>query len=292
MDQERSKFARRSRSIALHAINLHVWVGAAAALLGAATFELRGAPIDFAVVAFAGFATALVYSTPFVRLRLAGPIREPNVRQVWILAHLRVYFASYALIAIATASSFVALSAHERLRLALPVAAAIAYVVPLNPWRRESRSLRDVPLLKDVWIAGLWWCLTFDLPVASLGELAAPSWGVEQGLERFLFVFVLALVFDARDREDDLRQGLITIPTVLGRRGALALGVASTILSVWLSRDLYFLRGGIAFVVGACSTIAVCIAALKKPGWYFYTGVVDGVMILEPLCLIALRRWA
>ncbi|MCB2155063.1 hypothetical protein KQI84_09260 [bacterium] len=119
----------------------------------------------------------------------------------------------------------------------------VGYVVALLPWGGERRTLKQIGAAKSIVITIAWAIGGLGVPLA-LGHAngagrAAPLFGMAAFFTLLLFLDTLAL--DDRDRRGDVRSGVATAATVLGRwtRPVLEAGTALAGL-LWLVQ----VRGG------------------------------------------------
>src|SRR4029077_19735743 len=96
-------------------------------------------------------------------------------------------------------------------------AISIFYELPLVKYNKQFERLRNLWLSKAFLITIVWGLTTALLPAMNLtlSLLDYRIWLVV--IERIIFIFILALNFDARDIIFDQRDALKTIPIVYGR---------------------------------------------------------------------------
>lgn len=109
----------------------------------------------------------------------------------------------------------------------LPLGAVLVYSFPVLP-PRVARSvgfarLKEVPVLKNLWVAATLAATAALLPVAVAG--GAPRWQPVAAMGAYLFGrwWINTLFFDLRDEAGDRANGLRTIPVLLGRARTLRL---------------------------------------------------------------------
>ena len=109
----------------------------------------------------------------------------------------------------------------------LPLGAVILYSFPILPKvvaRRVGYArVKEVPVLKNVWVAVTLAATTALLPVTIAG--GAPRWTPVAAMGAFLFGrwWINGLFFDLRDEAGDRANGLRTVPVMLGRARTLRL---------------------------------------------------------------------
>jgi 4-hydroxybenzoate polyprenyltransferase len=172
---------------------------------------------------------------------------------------------------------------------------ALLYELPLVKFEKRFQRLRNVWFSKSVIITLVWSISTSILPAINAGMLLSDIriWLVF--LERVIFIFTLALCFDARDVIYDEREGVRTIPVVFGEGLTMRLYGILTISFVTLSLIHFLLLHwqpamGIAMSLSAAATYLVVTRAKSKGNDYYYMFLADGMMILQFL-LAAAAAW-
>lgn len=103
-------------------------------------------------------------------------------------------------------------------------------------------------------------------------------------IKRFIFMFVLCMVFDIRDRQVDHSQSINTLAVVLGVKKAYSLTYVFLILFVLISflENIFFNAGYlIAFLISSIATAAVIEYSKKNNSDVTCLFLVDGMMILQ-----------
>ena len=100
-------------------------------------------------------------------------------------------------------------------------------------------SIRRIPYIKPFVIAYIWsWTC---IPYTSLYQSLLPH------LEAFTFILALSIPFDIRDMENDIKDGILTIPIKLGLKWTKILCLL--IFFVFLTLQAYLIPTSIAFFV-------------------------------------------
>ena len=183
--------------------------------------------------------------------------------------------------------SFLQFTFRIQLLLLIPMSMTAGYIIPLG---KMGRILRDHNRWKIIWIVFSWIWITVLLPAAAVGfGISAPVWIL--GLEKGLFILALTLPFDYRDRHIDHAKGLQTVAATLGRRGtqkaALSALTAAAMLSAWAHHLSWF--SGLQFWTGIfayCSSAAALLFLREDRGDYYYSGLLDGLIMLQPILLL------
>lgn len=174
-----------------------------------------------------------------------------------------------------------------KLGLLVPGLISLGYVFPiLGPYGR----LRDLNYVKIFLIALIWSAVTTTLPFIELGGTHY-TFAILLFLERALFVFAITIPFDIRDYSIDAETKVKTLPISLGIRKSIML--AAFFLALMAS--LVFLEGFLGFyhsgtMTGLSISIILTYFLIRKsPGVshdYFFTGLMDGTMILQAVITI------
>ncbi|MEM9991436.1 MAG: hypothetical protein AAF738_06695, partial [Bacteroidota bacterium] len=172
--------------------------------------------------------------------------------------------------------------------LVLPTLLSLAYVLPLLT---SSRRLRDLHFIKIFLVATIWASVTVLLPALEMGKLMLSSNKIFLiFLERAFFIFAITLPFDIRDLKIDAHTAVKTIPSEIGvkRTKQLAyLALCLAFITAYFNFQLYTytLSGWLAIGISIFSTgIFVRYSEFAKHDYYF-TGILDGTMIIQLLLL-------
>jgi 4-hydroxybenzoate polyprenyltransferase len=201
-------------------------------------------------------------------------------------SHIKLYATAAA---IGAAGCFFYLEWITQLALLLPALLSLGYVLPFLG-KRQLR-LRDLHFVKIFLIAGVWGYVTVLLPwleTTSKKAIIEPlPWGLF--LERSLFIFIITLPFDLRDWELDVHHAVKTIPTALGPRRTIQLGLSLLLLWMLLITVLYAWPLGIAYYTTALWTALLLWKTLRLENGrykvvqqdYYYTGLIDGTLLVQ-----------
>ncbi len=161
------------------------------------------------------------------------------------------------------------------------------YSLPIFPYKSGFRSLREIPLLKGVAVAGVWCFITSIFPVYLL--LGNFIWKVPGlyvfWLARFLVFYIITGLSDIRDIHVD-PPNLKTIPHRLGVQKAIWFYLLLLLIVMLLNGCCYW-KGLIdtdKLTAYLLSNVLLGILILKskhhQPSW-FYAILVDGVLIVQ-----------
>ncbi len=154
----------------------------------------------------------------------------------------------------------------------------------------KNRRLRDFNYIKLFLIALVWSLTTAFIP-ATLANLPWIS-VVLISVERFLFFIAITIPFDIRDANIDKQIQVKTLAHLFDKTNNLRLAILSLTISILFIVALY-LRASISFSsMTGLILIYVCIGILIHRSKdiesdYYYTGVLDGTMILSYLAVLA-----
>ncbi len=180
--------------------------------------------------------------------------------------------------------SFFSFRLHHFLILSVLGAIAFIYSFPVIPFGRKKR-IKDYGFLKIITLALLWTLVTVWFPINSMP--------FDTGLfvfvffKRFVFMFVLCLLFDIRDIEIDREEKINTLAVILGRKKSYFLSYIFISVFIILSLLQYFYYPEkvmlLAMLLSALATVFTIEATKKTNSDFVYLAGIDGMMILQAL---------
>jgi hypothetical protein len=209
----------------------------------------------------------------------------------WYLQNKWMLYTALVLGLITAGITFLLLPFELLLRFAPLAVLSVLYSVPLLPSKGSKLAIRAIPGAKIFIIALVWTGVTLLLPMMAAGlEL-----GVEESLqliERFSYMLAITLPFDMRDiKYDD--ENMKTIPQLLGYDRSKDLALILLTIAIVLHLYTSFILVGnmphwtLALPAFVYLLTAALIYRMKKDASdIFYTGVLDGTMLLLGLILI------
>jgi 4-hydroxybenzoate polyprenyltransferase len=243
---------------------------------------LLGLPLNsFSFYCFVFGATLLQYNLHYSTKKIAVKNSE---RLRWSHNNKKVHF--FLLIVGALLIFFSFFSFHLKHFLILGCLAAISflYSFPFLPLGKKRR-IKDYGLLKIVTLSLLWTLVTVWFPVNTLPVNELLFMFVFG--KRFIFMFILCLLFDVRDIEIDRKEKINTLPVMLGRKksynlsyGLLVVFLAITLLQYFYLPQLSFF---IAMVLSALITFIMIERTKKTNTDFIYLAGIDGMMLLQAL---------
>ncbi|MEP6595343.1 MAG: UbiA family prenyltransferase, partial [Ginsengibacter sp.] len=132
---------------------------------------------------------------------------------------------------------------HHFIFLVLLGTITLLYSLPVLPFTNRKR-LKDFGILKIITITILWTMVTVWFPVSQAYYTDVSFLLIF--LRRFIFIFILCLVFDIRDTEVDSKENRRTIPVLTGTRKAYIVCYILLILFILLSLIQYLKTPDIA----------------------------------------------
>ncbi|NRB51765.1 MAG: UbiA family prenyltransferase [Saprospiraceae bacterium] len=194
-------------------------------------------------------------------------------------SHIQFYAGVSALVG---AYFFFQLEFYFQLSLFAPALLSLAYVIPLF---RGKKRLRDFHFIKIFLIALVWSWLTVVMP-ALYYRLELQLCTILMFLERVCFVFAITLPFDIRDLEIDRFNKVKTIPFRLGIKRSKAIALVSLTMALFFAWLNYYTMGislmqWLAYGLSGLATAVLILKSSTSQHDYFYTGLMDGTMILQ-----------
>ncbi len=158
---------------------------------------------------------------------------------------------------------------------------ALGYTMPALIWQNKKR-LRDYGILKIIVLTGVWTIVTAIIPIVAHGENVT-KYPFEITM-RFVFVFVLCILFDIRDIEKDVDCNIITLPTRIGIEKSYWVINISLLLFLVLSilQNYRFASTGRlgASIITTITTYFVAIYLRNEGNKRLFVIMTDGMMIL------------
>ncbi|MEP6927985.1 MAG: UbiA family prenyltransferase, partial [Ginsengibacter sp.] len=111
--------------------------------------------------------------------------------------------------------SFLSFRLHHFIFLAILGAIAFLYSFPVIPFAKKKR-IKDYGFLKIITLALMWTLVTVWFPVNNF--LFEKDIFLFIFFKRFVFIFVLCLLFDIRDIEIDRKENIRTLAVFLGKK--------------------------------------------------------------------------
>lgn len=163
---------------------------------------------------------------------------------------------------------------------------ASLYSFPLLPFKKKR--LKDFGLMKILILTLEWTLVTVWFPLAELNAHSTIFWLVF--IRRFVFMFILCLVFDIRDTEGDAEETIGTIPVTIGLQKSYLLADALLVVFVLLSMVHFYFNNNLlqlnAMLLSALATKLMILFSKKNNNDYVYLAGIDGMMLLQALIVM------
>lgn len=166
-------------------------------------------------------------------------------------------------------------------------ALAFLYSFPLLPFSNKKR-IKDFGLLKIITLALLWTLVTVWFPVDQI-NVSGLSFQLIF-IRRFIFIFILCLLFDIRDTEVDRKQNIATLAVKLGIKKSLLLCYLLLLIFIALSViQFLYIPDWIqlsAMLLSAAATGFTIEQSKKNDSDVVYLACIDGMMFLQAALVI------
>ena len=208
--------------------------------------------------------------------RLAWSLKNKSIHKILI--------AAGAALVIYSLFSF---RLHHFIILLVFGAIAFLYSFPFLPFANKKR-IKDFGLMKIITLALLWTLVTVWFPVDQT-NFSETSFQLIF-LRRFIFIFILCLLFDTRDIEIDTKERISTLPVMAGIKTSYLLCYLLLIIFAALSViQFIYLPDPIqlaAMLISALATAITIEYSKKNNSDVVYLACIDGMMLLQALLVI------
>ena len=208
-------------------------------------------------------------------------------RMNWSLRNRKLHLLFIAAGTILILFSLFSFHLHHFIILLILGAISSIYSLPLIPFGKKKR-IKDFGLIKIITLALLWTIVTVWFPADQLNFDHFSFLLIFS--RRFIFMFLLCLLFDMRDLEVDADENIHTLPVMLGIRRCYHLCYILLIAFVLLTIVQYVYSSQfipfIVMMLSAAITFVVVEHTKKHNSDYIYLAFVDGMMLLQALMVI------
>jgi len=174
---------------------------------------------------------------------------------------------------------------HGNIWFVLLPLAVISLFYTISFSGKRKYWLSKIPGLKTFMIAFVWAFVTIFIPAFQAKVSLHQNQILLLFMERFTYIFALAIPFDIRDMKTDSIAGIKTIPIAWGAKRAILLCNSMMALSALIA--FYQLHDHDLWVYIPAYLLPICITALVinsqklKKSTYYYTGWLDGCLLLN-----------
>ena len=270
-------------NIARHLIKFLIysnsWIGLGAAALVWQYYLIENIPTNYQVVLLAFFATVLTYTFQrFVKIINNSP--TTSERMAWMIQHPILIKSIMIIALVGCVQSIYFVSFTSYILLFITGILSLFYVVKIPI--QLQKNLRDIPSLKIFLIGFVWAATGSFLPYLNLNEVSAPiPWALF--FCEFLFIIAITIPFDIRDLDLD-EVDKKTIPQMVGEKNAKIIAVVLLLLTIPILTALTHLYL-FAFMGSVLCAIVLIIKSKKTAKDVYFSFLIDGLLILQPLCL-------
>jgi 4-hydroxybenzoate polyprenyltransferase len=163
------------------------------------------------------------------------------------------------------------------------------YSIPIPGKQKRQSWLLGIPGMKTLLIAIVWTSATVLIPVLQSGPLLNNKSAMLIFIERFTFIFAIAIPFDIRDIAADKLAGIKTIPLTFGEKPALVfsnivMGISLTVAFFhYLAESMTFILP--AYFISVGLTLYLINSTKMKSLPFYHHGILDGSIILHGILI-------
>jgi 4-hydroxybenzoate polyprenyltransferase len=248
---------------------------------------LLGTPPSERLVGFVFFSTICSYNFHWY---LTPYSVNPSSRALWTQRHKILHFILYLVGLVGSAVYFFYLLSHLA-ALCFGAFFTFLYSAPKLP-HPIFRRLRDIAVGKTIFLAIVWTYVTTALPLL----IAEANWGggpILFVISRFFLIYAICIPFDYRDREDDRKDGIRSLITLLNEKGIDRLFICSLAIFGLSTLGLAFFHYPgfyiLLLLIPGILTALLYNRAKKDFSDYLYYVVLDGLMMFSGLLMLIFR---
>ncbi|HEX2606009.1 MAG TPA: hypothetical protein VHK91_01475 [Flavisolibacter sp.] len=212
----------------------------------------------------------------------------PSEKIIWNISNKKIHFGLFIL-GIILSGIFTILLIEHWLWLLFTAFVTFLYSAPKIP-HPAAKKLQKIAVGKTVFLAFAWTHVTALLPLL----MKSPILTNEQilfVLNRFYLIYAICILFDYRDREEDLKAGIKNLATSLNERGIDIIFWGSLVafyITVFLLRPYQDITNLICIALPGAILGFLYNPAKRDHSDYLYYFVLDGLMMLSaPLLVLA-----
>ena len=238
--------------------------------------------LDFKITAFVFFSIVAAYTFLGIKISAANErlsISFSSNKTIKLLAALLSLAATFFL--------FFLLDKKIQAVCAVLGIATIAYMSPLFLNNKKVKGIRDIFILKSLWLGAVWSVATVLIPVISIKGFALSHTEVLFFMQRFCFITAIALAFNIRDYHVDFNNNMRTIATVAGVNATKFIGALLLLISIFFLFPMRLsLLMNTVFLVSILYTGVLIVLAKPSSKKFFYVVLMDGVLLMQGLLLL------
>jgi len=234
---------------------------------------------DIIYLLFVFFATMTSYSFHWY---LTPDVSETSMRFKWVIEN-RKLLQYFFLLSISATSVLLFILRDYFLILAITALFTFIYSAAKIS-RKPFIWLRKIVIRKTAYLAGIWTLVSVILPMI-ISKVEFSNSAVIFTINRFLLIYVICILFDHRDKEEDKRNG---VKNLIGQMSIgsirilyfLCLGLFFISSIMLFTRELDLIEFLILIIPGIllCFSFGHSISTRSDYWYYFY---LDGLMMLS-----------
>lgn len=263
---------------------------AAVFLSMASALQLGVVPHADALLLLLFCGTFLAYNVHHVRKFLSTRKILNGDYSQWVYKNKKIFLGIMGLVSLLAGIAVIYIHSTLWLPIVFISIIALAYSFPVVSVKEKQEPLRRVPFLKIWLICGVWSFATVNLPVLHWEIVVSNQNLAIIFVERMIFLFALAILFDIRDMDSDLRKGLRTLPLLVGQSTSYRISIVLLILFMVICWAHYYFTSGYiitALVISATATLVAIRYTKKNSMSFFQYRIYDGSLLIQPLLVIA-----
>jgi hypothetical protein len=234
---------------------------------------------------FVFFATLLAYSLFRIKIMFKNGERKLPLLSLDASSALRIFtgFISLSFSAVL----FFQLKPTVQSLTMLMALATFLYIVPVSINGNPIKGIRNIFILKSTWLALVWTITTVVFPIINSGNVFDLNKYFLICVQRFCFIFSIALAFNIRDYSVDKSKNMKTIPSVWGISAAKIVAfafLAVAFISVLLEKEISKQTESALFLSLFYTTVLIALAKPVAKN-FFYTVLMDGTLAVQALLI-------
>jgi len=241
---------------------------------------LLGVPLNnFSFYCFVFGATLVQYNLHYLVKKTAV---QHSKRLAWSQRNTNIHLTLLVAGIILIVYSFFSFHLRHFMILICLGIVSLLYSFPLIPFGKKKR-IKDYGFLKIITLALLWTIVTVWFPVNDMK--VETTLFIFIFVKRFVFMFILCLLFDLRDIEIDSSEKINTLAVMLGKKKSYFLSYFLLIVFVLLSffQYLYLPQTNffIAMLASAFFTFGTMEMTRRTNSDFIYLAGIDGMMLIQ-----------
>ncbi len=280
------------RQIILFLVYTNLWISIAAAALTFQTALIFSIELSKPIYTLVFFATLFVYNYQAINSKHSvGDAQKLG----WIKNHKQIIVGLLFLSFIGVLASAYYLPL-ELFYIGLP-GAFLAVLYSTKFFDNRKKALRDIAFVKIYLISISWVLATVILPLVSvigINRLFSSN-VIIYVLMQFVFIIAITIPFDIRDLKYDKKEKK-TIPQLIGVKPALLLSffLLISILAMglvwWQNSNLITTNKFLGLFISIVVITPVILSSDEKKKDLFYTGLIDGLILVQVLIVYSFMR--